>query len=361
MRTERHLIFWLAALALLILAIGLLREVLLPFVLGIVLAYFLNPAVDRLDQMGLGRTGATVAVVTGMALVAAVLAIYLAPLLLAQMQGLAVALPGELERLRAGLDAWAKTRLGPQYPAFEAGLADAMKGVSDNWANLAQWIAIEAWSRGRALINLVSIGLVTPLVMFYMLVDWKPMLAKVESWLPRDHAPTIRAVAADVDGAVSAFIRGQGTVCLLLSAYYGLALSMIGLDYGLLVGILTGLFSFIPFVGWALGFIVSATLAIMQFWPDETPLLMVAGVFLLAQALDAAVLSPKIVGSKIGLHPVWLILALFVFSYLFGFLGMLVAVPVAAALAVLVRFALQLYLKSDVYRGTAAAGKGPAS
>jgi predicted PurR-regulated permease PerM len=179
------------------------------------------------------------------------------------------------------------------------------------------------------------------------------MLAKVDSWLPRDEAPSIRAVAHDVDQSVSAFIRGQGTVCLLLSIYYALALSAIGLKYGLLIGIATGLLSFIPFVGWALGFITAGVLAILQFWPDIWPLILVAGVYLMAQVVDAGFLSPKIVGSKIGLHPVWLILALFVFSYLFGFLGMLVAVPVAAALAVLVRVALKAYLNSDLYKGRA--------
>jgi predicted PurR-regulated permease PerM len=157
-----------------------------------------------------------------------------------------------------------------------------------------------------------------------------------------------------MNDAVAAFVRGQGTVCIILALYYAVALSAIGLNYGLLIGLATGAMSFVPFVGWALGFITAITVAVMQSWPDLVPILLVTGVFLVAQALDAAYLGPTIVGSKIGLHPVWLIFALFVFSYLFGIVGTLVAVPLAAALGVLIRFALDVYLKSAVYRGPAA-------
>jgi predicted PurR-regulated permease PerM len=177
------------------------------------------------------------------------------------------------------------------------------------------------------------------------------MLAKIDGWLPRDHASSVRALASEMNEAVSAFVRGQGTVCLILGAFYALSLSLIGLNYGLLVGLATGLFAFVPFVGWALGLITALTLAMAQFWPGMTEPLLVVGVFAAGQALDAGFLSPNIVGSKIGLHPVWLIFSLFAFSYLFGFVGTLVAVPVAAALAVLIRFALTAYLESPVYRG----------
>jgi predicted PurR-regulated permease PerM len=193
--------------------------------------------------------------------------------------------------------------------------------------------------------------LVTPLVVFYLLVDWHPMLHKIDGWLPRGHAASIRTLAADMNDAVAAFVRGQGTVCLILGVFYAFALTAIGLDYGLLIGLATGLLAFIPFVGWALGFITATTVAIIQFWPDLLPIVLVVCIYLAAQAMDAGFLSPTIVGSKIGLHPVWLIFALFVFSYLFGFVGTLVAVPLAAALGVLIRFALDVYLNSQVYQG----------
>jgi predicted PurR-regulated permease PerM len=200
-------------------------------------------------------------------------------------------------------------------------------------------VAKSVWAQGLALVNFLSLLLITPLVVFYLLVDWHPMLERIENWLPRDHKATITRLATEINEAIAAFIRGQGVVCLALGIIYAVGLSLIGLRYGLLIGIATGVLSFVPFVGWALGLITASTLAVLQFWPDTVPV------------IDAALLSPKIVGSKIGLHPVWLIAALFVFSYLFGFAGVLVAVPVAAAVAVLVRFALEVYLNSTIYKG----------
>jgi predicted PurR-regulated permease PerM len=277
--------------------------------------------------------------------------IFLVPLLLTQAQQFAVALPDEISRLRALVESWAREQLGTHYPDFEAGLDRSSQTIADNMANLAGYIAGSLWSQGRALFDFLSLILVTPLVVFYVLIDWHPMLAKIDSWLPRAHAPTIRRLASEVNDAVSAFIRGQGTVCFVLAIYYAMALGATGLRYGLLVGLATGLMSFVPFVGWALGLITATTIAIVQFWPDALPILIVVAVFIMAQVLDAGFLSPKIVGSKIGLHPVWLIFSLFVFSYLFGFVGVLVAVPIAAAIGVLVRFALRIYLASPVYSG----------
>jgi predicted PurR-regulated permease PerM len=351
MRIERQVLFWLSAAVLLVLAIGLLRPILLPFVAGIVIAYFLNPAAEWLNNWGLSRAVASVLIVAAFVCAIAVALVLLVPLLLNQAQEFAVALPEELSRLRTLLEAWARERLGGHYPDFQSGLDRTSQTLSDNWASLAGALAGSLWSQGLALFNFVALMLVTPLVVFYVLMDWHPMLAKIDSWLPREHAPTLRRLAADINAAVSAFIRGQGTVCFVLAVYYALTLTAVGLKYGLLVGLGTGLLSFVPFVGWALGLITATIIAIVQFWPDYLPILMVIGIFAGAQVLDAGFLSPNIVGSKIGLHPVWLIFSLFVFSYLFGFVGVLVAVPIAAAVGVLVRFALSLYLSSGVYQG----------
>lgn len=359
MRIERQVLFWLSAALLLVLAIGILRPILLPFVAGIVIAYFLNPAADRLTHWGMSRAVASVLIVAVFLCVIGVALVLLVPLLLTQAQEFAVALPEELTRMRGLLEAWARERLGSHYADFEAGLERTSQALSENWASLAGAIAGSIWSQGLALFNFLSLVLVTPLVVFYVLMDWYPMLAKLDSWLPRDHAPAIRRLANDVNAAVSAFIRGQGTVCLILAFYYSLTLSAAGLRYGLLVGLGTGLMSFVPFVGWALGLITATTIAVVQFWPDYLPILTVVGIFAGAQVLDAGFLSPNIVGSKIGLHPVWLIFSLFVFSYLFGIVGVLVAVPIAAAIGVLVRFALGLYLASGVYQGDAVSAGPP--
>jgi predicted PurR-regulated permease PerM len=351
MRIERQVLFWLSAALVLVLLIALLRGIILPFVAGIVIAYFMNPAADRLTQWGVPRGVAAALIVAAFGCVIVIALIFLVPLLLTQAQQFAVALPDEITRLRALVETWAREQLGTHYPDFEASLDRSSQTIAENMTALAGFVAGSLWSQGRALFDFFSLILVTPLVVFYVLIDWHPMLAKLDSWLPRAHAPTIRRLASEVNDAVSAFIRGQGTVCLVLAIYYALALGAAGLRYGLLVGLATGLMSFVPFVGWALGLITATTIAIVQFWPDAVPILIVIAIFAGAQVLDAGFLSPKIVGSKIGLHPVWLIFSLFVFSYLFGFVGVLVAVPIAAAIGVLVRFALKIYLASPVYSG----------
>jgi len=351
MRVERQVLFWLTAGLVLVLLIALLRGVILPFVAGMVIAYFLNPAADRLTQWGLPRGVASTLIVAAFGCLIAAAFIFLVPLLLTQAQQFAVALPDELTRLRGLLETWARERLGTHYPDIAAGVERSSQTIAENIASLAGFLAGSLWSQGRALFDFLSLLLVTPLVVFYMLIDWHPMLAKVDSWLPRAHAPTIRRLAVEVNDAVSAFIRGQGAVCLILALYYAVALGALGLRYGLLVGLATGLMSFVPFVGWALGLLTATTIAVVQFWPETVPILSVIAIFAMAQVLDAGFLSPNIVGSKIGLHPVWLIFSLFVFSYLFGFVGVLVAVPIAAAVGVLVRFALRIYLASPLYSG----------
>jgi predicted PurR-regulated permease PerM len=351
MRVEQQVLFWLAALLVAVLALLALKDVLLPFLIGIVIAYALNPLADRLSGLGIPRPIASALIVTILVVVVALLFVFLVPLLIAQVQQLGLTMPGEFDRLRATLEGWARERLGDRFVDFKLALDRAVADLSSNWSGLAGVVAKSVWAQGLALVNFLSLLLITPLVVFYLLVDWHPMMAKIETWLPRDHKATITRLATDINGAISAFIRGQGLVCLCLGVIYALGLSLVGLRYGLLIGLATGLLSFVPFVGWALGLLTASTLALLQFWPDTIPLLKVLAVFALGQVIDTALLSPKIVGSKIGLHPVWLIAALFVFSYLFGFAGVLVAVPVAAAVAVLVRFALEVYLGSTIYQG----------
>jgi predicted PurR-regulated permease PerM len=191
-------------------------------------------------------------------------------------------------------------------------------------------------------------------VAFYLLNDWDHMIAKVDSWLPRDHAPTIRALASEIDGAMAGFIRGQGTVCLLLGLFYAIALSLAGLNFGLLIGLGAGLLSFIPYIGSTVGGILAIGMALVQFWPDWLHIAVIIAIFAGGQFIEGNFLSPYLVGNRVGLHPVWLMFALFAFGYLFGFVGLLLAVPLAAATGVLVRFALKQYLNSPVYLGVPA-------
>lgn len=355
MQLQRHVLFWITAAILLALVIRVLAPILLPFAIGLTLAYFLNPVVDALSALGLPRLLSTALLLVIATVTVVVAAVLLFPRLVEQTQQLVAALPDQAARIKMLIEDIARERLGPRFPEAEAALNRAIAGLSDALPGYATMVVQSLWSQGSAAFNFLSLLLVTPLVTFYALLDWPKLLAKLDSWLPRRNAAVIRSLAGAIDGRVSAFIRGQGLVCLILAAFYSIALSALGLRYGLLVGSLTGFMSFIPFAGWALGLITASVLAFVQFWPDATSVLMVAGVFLVGQGVDAGFLSPQIVGSKIGLHPVWLIFSLLVFSYLFGFLGLLVAVPVAAAIGVLVRFALEGYMASSVYRGQDAA------
>ncbi len=352
MRAGRQLWFWLAALAIVVLAVAMLKDILLPFVVAVVGAYFLNPLADRLQSYGFNRTWAATLIV-GVAGVLMVLAlVLLVPILVEQVRQLVAALPAETERFKAFLERYGREWLGPGFPSFQTAVDKALAEQSQNWAATAGAIVASVWSRGLALLNFASLLLITPVVVFYLLVDWHPMLERIDHALPRDHAPTIRRLAGEINDAVAAFIRGQGAICLVLGLYYAVGLSLAGIDYGLLVGLTTGILGFIPIVGWTLGLIVTASLAIVQSWPELGPLLKACAVLISGMAMDTAFLSPRFVGQKVGLHPVWLILALFVFSYLFGLVGTLVAVPLAAAVAVLVRFAVQVYLGSSVYKGS---------
>lgn len=352
MRLERQIVIWSLILLVAMLVVALIRDAILPFVLGALLAYALNPLVTRLiNWTRLPRIVASALVLLlGLALIGVTL-VMVVPLVVDQMQKLALSLPDLAKQWRVVIDDIARERLGSRYPEFAGAIDRAMTGVTGNWSAIASNTINQLLAQAKTLVNIVSLLLIAPLVAFYILADWEPMLAKIDGWLPREHAPALRKLAKDINDAISAFIRGQGVVCLILAFYYAVSLQIIGLQYGLLIGVTTGILSFVPFVGWALGLIVSLALAIAQFWPVATPILLVGAVFIVGQALDAAVLSPAIVGSRIGLHPIGLLFALIAFSSLFGFVGVLIAVPVAAAIAVLVRFALDAYLASELYKG----------
>jgi predicted PurR-regulated permease PerM len=200
-------------------------------------------------------------------------------------------------------------------------------------------------------VNVLVYVVVVPVVAFYLLLDWDRMVARIDELLPRDHAPTIRRLAGEIDRTLASFVRGQGTVCLILGTFYAVALMVLGLQFGLVVGLLAGLLTFIPYVGAIVGGVLSIGLALFQFWGDWWWIIAVALVFQVGQLVEGNILTPNLVGSSVGLHPVWLIFALAAFGALFGFVGLLVAVPVAAAIGVLARFAIEQYKQGRLYRG----------
>jgi predicted PurR-regulated permease PerM len=202
-----------------------------------------------------------------------------------------------------------------------------------------------------AIINVLSLLVVTPVVAFYMLLDWDEMLHTLEQLVPPRHRADVRQVAHDIDRALSGFLHGQSAVCLFLGCWYAVGLTLIGLNFGFLIGVSAGLLSFIPYVGSITAFVLSIIVAVVQGWPHwdlplEAVAIVSAGLF-----LDGNVLSPRLVGASVGLHPVWLMFALFAFGALFGFTGMIIAVPVAASMGVLLRFGAARYRESAFYQG----------
>lgn len=347
---RRQLAFWLAALGLLVLMLWLLSEILLPFVAGLAIAYLLTPFADRLERLGIGRLAASFLIIALAVLALIYLILLAAPILAGQLSSLIANIPGDVAKLQSLLS-------DPSRPWLQKLLGSGFsndKGVSDLVTQGVGWLSAflkSLWSGGRALVSLFSLIVVMPVVAFYLLFDWHRMIDTVDSWVPVQQRATVRGLAREIDAAIAGFVRGQTAVCLILGSFYALALTFAGLNFGLLIGLISGLITFIPYVGSLTGLVLALGVAVAQFWPNYSSIVMALGIFLFGQAIEGNVLSPKLVGESVGLHPVWVIFALLAFGYLFGFVGLLVAVPLAATIGVLARFALKRYLESSLYTG----------
>lgn len=358
MTVSRQALFWGAGFLVLGLILHVLGPILLPFVVGFAVAYFLDPIVVRMEREGARRGWATLLVLLlFFALIVLVFA-FIAPLVQAQLVDLVRQAPDLLKALEERVMR-IMTRLSAELPYADVErLKSAAGGIAGDALSLAGELVAKLWSGGLALLNLLSLIFISPVVAFYMLRDWHRIIAKVDGWLPRDHAPTVRALAREADERIAGFLRGTALVCLCLAVFYATALTLIGLDFGLVIGLVAGLISFIPFVGAAVGFVVSVSVALVQF-EDIYMVLLTAGVFLAGQALEGNILQPKLVGDRINLHPVWVIFALLAGAFLFGFVGVLLAVPTAAVIGVLARFFISQYMKSPLYRGREGGGTAP--
>jgi predicted PurR-regulated permease PerM len=350
MTPARRALFWSAVALAFVAVLVLLSDVLLPFVAGMAIAYFLDPLADRVEARGLSRALATtlVLVLFFVLFVAAVL--LLVPLLQGQLMGVVRQLPGALQALGGGAMR-SLERLSAEIDPEQ--LEDVRAAVRDTQKALAGWLigAIEGlFASGLALLNLIGLLVITPVVAWYLLRDWDRLVARVDHWLPRDHAETIREQMREIDRTLAGFVRGQVLVCAILGAAYALALALAGLHYGLVVGLIAGLISFIPYVGSITGLVLGLGLGYLQFG-FSIELAIIAAIFLAGQAVEGYYLTPKLVGERVGLHAVWLIFALLAGGSLFGFVGILLAVPVAAVIGVLARFAVASYLDSRLYRG----------
>ncbi|UUP19073.1 AI-2E family transporter [Nitratireductor thuwali] len=355
-RLKRQFAFWTAAAAILILFLYVFSSILLPFLAGMVVAYFLDPVADRLERLGLSRTLATALILIAFVIALALALMIIVPVLGNQLLGFLGRLPDYLSRLQemvTTLDPnWFEQTLGVESAALRDGLSTLLAQGTGFVAALFGSV----WSSGVALVNLASLFVVTPVVAFYMLLDWDRMIARVDSWIPRDHVETVRQIARDINTATAGFVRGQGTLCLILGVYYAVGLTLVGLNFGLLIGLAAGLISFVPYVGSLVGLALALGVAFVQFWPEWYWVAAVAAIFFSGQFVEGNILQPKLIGRSVGLHPVWLMFSLFAFSFLFGFVGLLIAVPTAAAIAVLIRFAIARYLESPLYYGQSETG-----
>jgi predicted PurR-regulated permease PerM len=348
---RRQIAFWLATAIGFIAFLYIFSAILLPFFAGMILAYFLDPIADRLERLGLSRLAATVLILLGFIVLLVMGMMLVIPILLTQATELLGRLPEYLTRLQSLLTDFDPEWLSGIVGVEPAALRDGLNSLLSQGTGFLSGLVGSIVSSGRTLIDIAGLFVITPVVAFYMLLDWDKMVARVDSWVPRDHLATVRKIATDIDLAVAGFVRGQGTVCLVLGIFYAVSLTVVGLNFGLLIGLFTGLIGFIPYVGSMIGLVLSVGVALVQFWPEWHWVALVAGIFFAGQFVEGNILQPNLVGKSVGLHPVWLMFALFAFGALFGFVGLLVAVPAAAAVGVLVRFALSRYLESPFYRG----------
>jgi predicted PurR-regulated permease PerM len=338
--------YWGIATAIFAVLLWFLGDVLLPFVVGGAVAYFLDPVADRLERVGMSRAMATGTITVAMILIFVILALAVVPALVRQTSQLIDTAPELFRQLQAFLTTHFPSIMVEGSPVRET-LVSIGETIRERGAQLIDAVLTSAMS----LINILLLFVIVPVVAVYMLLDWDNMVARVDSLLPRDHAPVIRRLAHDIDKTLAGFIRGMGSVCLILGLYYALALWLVGLNFGLVVGVVAGMLTFIPYVGAIVGGALAIGLALFQFWGEWIWIAAVAGIFFFGQFLEGNFLTPKLVGESVGLHPVWLILALSVFGSIFGFVGMLVAVPLAAALGVVARFLVHQYIDSRLYRG----------
>jgi len=349
MSFTRPILFWIAMLAAIIAVVALLREVLLPFVAGMVLAYLLDPLANRIERLGMNRLVATL-VIMALAITAITLLIALTvPVIISELTYFIESFPVYLKRLQS-------LATDPDRPWLSKivgeGLRESERSISELTTLASSWLGTllrSIWSGGRELLSIFSLAVVAPIVACYLVYDWNRMIATIDNWVPPARRETVRALAREVNDTIGGFVRGQSALCFVLAVFYAAALWLIGLKHGFVIGFTAGLLSFIPYLGSLSGIIISMCVAIAQFWPDWTPILLVLAIFVVGQSLADYVLAPYLVGRRVHLNPVWVMFALFAFGYLFGFVGLLIAVPAAAAIGVLMRFALRQYYASALY------------
>ena len=346
LKVSQQIIYWSAGLVALIAFIWLLGGTLMPFLIGMGIAYFLDPLVDKLEALRLPRAIATAIISIGAVLIIVLALLTLLPELQRQIVNLITALPDYFAIAQTLLNENLPS-LAKESPLLERGIAQITERLESSGDDLIGVILSSAFG----IIDILIFMVITPVVAFYMLLDWDNMVAKIDSWLPRDHRADIRGLALEMDRVLAGFVRGQLSVCAILGGFYAVTLALVGLQFGLVVGLVAGLLSFIPYVGATIGGVLAIGLALFQFWGEPQWIIAVAAIFVIGQTAEGNILTPKLVGGSVGLHPVWLMFSLSAFGALAGFTGLLLAVPMAACIGVVSRFAIGRYLQGRLYQG----------
>ncbi|GGE49271.1 AI-2E family transporter [Actibacterium pelagium] len=343
---QQQMKYWAIAAVVFLIATWLLAGILLPFILSMAIAYALDPVADRLEKVGFSRVWATVTITICAAVIFTLIALLVLPTLIRQTAALFEVAPQLFEQLRVFLS--------ERFPSLQeptSELRQTLTSIGETIRSKGGDLLNGVLASTLSLLNLVALVVLVPVITFYLLLDWDRMVAEINKLLPLDHAPTIRHLASEIDRTMASFIRGQGTVCIILGGFYAAALMVVGLQFGMIVGLVAGIISFIPYVGSIVGGALALSLAMFQFWGEWWMIGAVGAIFIAGQLVEGNFLTPKLVGDSVGLHPVWLIFALSAFGSIFGFVGMLIAVPVAAIIGVVVRYLVGQYQQGRLYQG----------
>lgn len=343
-------LFWLTIWILFFVFIYLIRGILLPFILGALIAYFLDPAADKLEKYKISRSLATAIITLSFFTILALVSLMIIPTILSQLSDFIKDFPTYFAAAETKYEEKIYGWLGTLPADYVESIKTAANNLSGVMLKLVGDMVSSLFQSGMVIINVLSLILITPVIAFYLLRDWDVITAEFYALLPRKHEQTIREQMAIIDATLAGFIRGQINVCLFLGAFYAIGLTMVGLKFGFLIGIVTGILVILPYVGLLFSMAIGLTIAFFQFGTFQG-MLPVLTVFVVGQIIEGNFITPKLVGEKVGLHPTWIIFGLLAGAALFGFVGVLIAVPVTAVLGVLIRFSISRYLNSKYYNG----------
>lgn len=350
MKIYTQYLFWVVAVIVLLSITNIFQDVLLPFVIGGAIAYLLNPLVSFLIRKGMGRSMAVVTILGIFFVILMGGVLIIAPVLFHEASGLISAIPVYIEKLR-GLtvthSVWIREHVGDDMTGQ---LQTALQDNAQQVLSVGKNVVLGITSGGRVFIHMVTVMLIAPIAAYYFMKEWPRVTAWVSDLIPRQHIGTVTILLHKIDAKISGFVRGQTSVCVALGVVYAIALSLAGLQYGFVVGLVAGLLSVIPFVGSTIGLLTSITIAYFQTSGDWSYIGVVAGIFFVGQFIEGNFIAPKLMGDSVGMHPLWIIFALMAGGSLMGLMGMFLAVPVAASIGVLVGFALDEYKKSRYFQ-----------